>query len=126
MPLDSKMLGISHAQHVSDCHPPRLCCELDCASQDVPPCSWGTDATRTSTVDKVGVGEDSRLSHGHKLLDVGQSPPVGPLPAEQEPVEDLEVPQASRLWVGGTKEGVADLGGDGQALHLARRGLGHS
>ena len=126
MPLDCKVLWIRHAQHVSDCHPPCLCCELNRASQDVSPYSWGTDTARTSTVDEVGVGEDSRLSHGDELVIIGQPPPVGPLPAEQEPVEDLEVPQAPWLWVGGTKEGLKDLGGDGQALHLARRGLKHS
>ena len=126
MPLDSKVVGISHTQHVSDCHPPRPCCELNRASQNVSPCSWGTDTAGTSTVDEVGVGEDSRLSHGDELVIIGQPPPVGPLPAEQEPVEDLEVPQASRLWVGSMEKGFTDLGGDGQALHLARHGLGHS
>ena len=126
MSLDSKVLWIRHAQHVSDCHPPCLCCELNRASQDVSPYSWGTDTARTSTVDEVGVGEDSRLFHRDKLLFVGQPPPVRPLPAEQEPVEDLEVPQASRLWVRGMDKGFADLGGDVQGLHLARCGLGHS
>ncbi|CAE7894046.1 unnamed protein product, partial [Symbiodinium sp. KB8] len=57
---------------------------------DTPPFKWGTEAVRTSTVDKVGVGEDSGLCHGHELVIIGQSPPVGPLPAEQKPVEDLE------------------------------------
>ena len=126
MSLDSKMVGISHTHHVSDCDPPRLCCELNPTLQDTPPLKWGTEAVRASTVDEVGVGEDSCLFHRDKLLVVGQPPPVGPLPAEQEPVEDLEVPQAPWLWVGGTKEGLKDLGGDGQALHLARRGLRHS